>query len=74
MKHFSLHDHFINSHASLIIFFLGFKKKKKKKKQLEFQLDLWASNSHISLAQGHFLIILVNDFITHLISPLTVGQ
>ena len=32
-------------------------------KQLKFQLVLWASSSHILLAQGHFLLDLVNDFI-----------
>ena len=32
-------------------------------KKPEFQLVLWASSSHILLAQGHFLLDLVNDFI-----------
>ena len=33
------------------------------RKELEFQLVLWATNSHISLARGHFLHILVNDLV-----------
>ena len=33
------------------------------RKELEFQLVLWATNSHISLAWGHFLLILVNDLV-----------
>ena len=32
-------------------------------KKPEFQLVLWASSSHILLAQDHFLLVLVNDFI-----------
>ena len=31
------------------------------KKKIEFQLVLWASNSLILLALGHFLLVLVND-------------
>ena len=31
--------------------------------ELEFQLVLWATNCHISLAWGHFLLILVNDLV-----------
>ena len=34
-----------------------------KKGNLEFQLVLWASSSHILPAQGHFLLVLVNDFV-----------
>ena len=33
------------------------------KKTLEFQLVLWVISSHISLAWGHFSLILVNDFV-----------
>ena len=33
-------------------------------KKIEFQLVLWASSCHIFLAQGHFLLVSVNDFIT----------
>ena len=29
--------------------------------KLEFQLVLWSSSSHILLAWGHFLLVLVND-------------
>ena len=32
------------------------------KKDFKFQLVLWASISHISLAQGHFLLVSVYDF------------
>ena len=32
-------------------------------KKLEFQLVLWASSSHILLARGQFLLVLVKDFI-----------
>ena len=32
-------------------------------KKIEFQLVLWASSCHIFLAQGHFLLVSVNDFI-----------
>ena len=32
-------------------------------KKIEFQLVLWASSFHISFAQGHFLLVSVNDFI-----------
>ena len=35
----------------------------KKKRNLEFQLVLWASISHILPTQGHFLLVLVNDFV-----------
>ena len=31
------------------------------KKDFKFQLVLWASISHISLAQGHFLLVSVYD-------------
>ena len=34
------------------------------KKKTEFQLVLWVSSCHIFLAQGHFLLVSVNDFIT----------
>ena len=33
------------------------------KKKLEFQLVLWGSSSHILLGWGHFLLVLVNNFI-----------
>ena len=33
------------------------------KKTLEFQLVLWVISSHISLAWGHFSLILVSDFV-----------
>ena len=33
------------------------------REELEFQLVLWATNSHISLAWGHYLPILVNDLV-----------
>ena len=32
-------------------------------KKLEFQLVLWASNSHILLSWGHFLLVLVYVFV-----------
>ena len=32
-------------------------------KKLEFQLVLWASNSHILLSKGHFLLVLVYVFV-----------
>ena len=32
-------------------------------KKLEFQLVLWASSSHILLARGLFLLVLVNDLV-----------
>ena len=31
------------------------------RKELELQPVLWGSNSHISLAWGHVLVVLVND-------------
>ena len=34
------------------------------KKKLEFQLVLWASSSHILFARGHFLLDLVDGFVT----------
>ena len=34
------------------------------RKKLEFQLVLCASGSHIFIAWGHFLLVLVNDFVT----------
>ena len=43
-------------------------------KKLEFHLVLWASSDHIFLAQGHFLLDLVNDFIKlgfHMITAIT---
>ena len=33
-------------------------------KKLEFQLVLCATGSHILLAWGHFLLVLVNDFVS----------
>ena len=33
------------------------------KKKPEFQVVLWASSSRILLSQGHFWLVLVNDFI-----------
>ena len=33
-------------------------------KKLEFQLVLCTSCSHILIAWGHFLLVLVNDFVT----------
>ena len=33
------------------------------RKQLIFQLVLWASSFHTLLAWGHFLLVLVNDFV-----------
>ena len=33
------------------------------RKELEFQLVLWPTNSHISLTWRHFLLILVNDLV-----------
>ena len=33
------------------------------KKKLEFQLVLWASSCHSLPAQGHFLLVIVNDFV-----------
>ena len=33
------------------------------RKEREFQPVLWASNSHITLAWGHILLILVNDLV-----------
>ena len=34
-----------------------------KKRNLELQLILWVSSSHILLAWGHVLLVLVNDFV-----------
>ena len=34
-----------------------------KKKNPKFQLVLWISSSHILLACGHLLLLLVNDFV-----------
>ena len=33
------------------------------RKNLEFQLILWASSSHILLTGGHFLLVLVIDLV-----------
>ena len=41
-------------------------------KKPEFQLVLWASSSHILLAQGHFLLDLVNDFIRRWLAYLSL--
>ena len=32
-------------------------------KKIEFKLVLWASAFHIFLAQGHFLLVVVNNFV-----------
>lgn len=32
-------------------------------KKIEFKLVLWASTFHIFLAQGHFLLVVVNNFV-----------
>ena len=32
-------------------------------KKLDFQLVLWESSYHILLVQGHYLLVLINDFV-----------
>ena len=43
-------------------------------KNLEFQLVLGASSSHIVLAEGHLLLVLVNDFIRGWVVLTLIGQ
>ena len=51
-------------------FHMPFLPEKQGLKKLEFQLVLWARSSHISLAQSHFLLGSVKDFIRLLL----IGQ
>ena len=49
----------------------------KQKKNLEFQLVLWSSSSHLFLARGYFSLVLVNPLIPksdqHQISPCNIN-
>ena len=47
------------------------------RKKLEFKPVLWASSFPILLTQGHFLLVLVNDFVSQdnlPAGPLAIGQ
>ena len=44
--------------------FNEFSNKQQGLKKLEIQLVLWASSSHIWIFWGHFLLVLVNDFVS----------
>ena len=44
--------------------FNEFSNKQQGLKKLVFQLVLWASSSHIWIFRGHFLLVLVNDFVS----------
>ena len=46
----------------------------KKKRNLEFQLVLWASSSHILVTQGYFLLVLIILLYDNLPGTLPIEQ